>query len=352
LEEKSMNKKSWMRWLHSISDNLKSKIKNLKWAGLFTVVMVFVGLADVVQAQQPTKLDRIGLLTGGHGLGSAGEEFRVGLRKLGWIEGRNLAIESRMAEVDFEKLPRLAAELVRIKVAVIVADGDPAIHAAKQATSTIAIVGIAAGDLVREHLVASLARPGGNLTGLTSISVDLGGKRLELIHEAFPKARRVAVIWNPDNPSNALEYEEMERAAHALGLKLQALKVRAQDDFRGAFAAAVKERANALVVVRDTLIDSHHFQIMDFAIDKRLPCIYGEMQFVEAGGLMSYGPSRLDLFRRAAVYVDKILKGRTPADLPVEQPMKFEFVVNLKAAKQIGVTIPPNVLVRADKVIR
>jgi len=316
---------------------------------LVAVLLVTVSRAD---AQQPTKLNRIGLLAGGHGLGSAGEALRVGLRDFGWIEGRNIAIESRVADVDLEKLPQLAAELVRFKVAAIVADGDAAIRAAKQATGTIPIVGIAAGDLVREGLVASLARPGGNITGLTSISVDLSGKRLELLNEAFPKARRIAVLWNPGNASNALEYKEMESAAHALGLKLQPLKVRAQDDFRGAFAAAVRDRANALVVARDTLIDSHHFQIMDFAIEKRLPWINAEMQFVEAGGLMSYGPSRLELFRRAAVYVDKILKGRTPSDLPVEQPMKFEFVINLKSAKQIGVTIPPNVLVRADRVIR
>ena len=322
-----------------------------KNTGLFLVTAVLI-FASMVDAQQPTKLNRIGLLAGGHGLGSAGEAFRVGLRDFGWVEGRTIQIDSRLAELDLEKLPQLASELVRIKVAVIVADGDQAIRAAKQATGSIPVVGISPGDLVREGLVASLARPGGNITGLTSISVDLSGKRLELINEAFPKARRVAVLWNPANPSNALEYKEMESAAQALGLKLQPLKVGAQGELRGAFAVAVRDRANALIVARDTLIDSQHFQIMDFAIDKRLPSIYGEMQFVEAGGLMSYGPSRLDLFRRAAVFVDKILNGRQPADLPVEQPMKFEFVVNLKTAKQIGLTVPPNVLVRAQKVIR
>ena len=303
-------------------------------------------------AQQPKKIPLIGVLAGGHGVGAAGEALRVGLRDLGWIKGRNIAIEVRLAEVELDKLPQLASELVRLKVVAIVADGDPAIRAAKQVTSVVPIVGIASGDPVRERLVASLARPSGNITGLTSISPELSGKRLELINEAFPKARRVAVFWNPGNPSNALEYKEMEAATQALGLTLFPLEVRTQGDFQIAFQTGVRERTNALVVVRDTVIDSHHFEIMDFAIEKRLPCIYGEMQFVEAGGLMSYGPSRVELFRRAATYVHKILKGAKPADLPVEQPTKFEFVVNLKAAKQIGLTIPPNVLARADRVIR
>jgi putative tryptophan/tyrosine transport system substrate-binding protein len=303
-------------------------------------------------AQQPTKVPRIGLLAGGRGFGSAGDDFRQSLGQLGWIAGRNIAIESRLAEASSDRLPHLAAELVRLKVAVIVADSDPAARAAKEATKAIPIVVIAVGDPVREGLVSNLARPSGNITGLTSISEELSGKRLELVNEAFPKFRRLGVLWNPANSSNVLEFREMEAAARTVDLKLQSLEIRTATDFTGAFALATKERTNALIVVRDPLIDSEHFRILDFAIDKRLPSIHGEEQFVEAGGLMSYGPNRIELFRRAATYVDKILKGAKPGDLPVEQPRKFEFVINLKTAKQIGLTIPPNVLARADRVIR
>jgi ABC-type uncharacterized transport system substrate-binding protein len=304
------------------------------------------------EAQQPKSAARVGLLAGGRGFGSAGDAFRQALRELGRVEGKNLIIQSQLAEVNLDKLPELATDLVQRKVAVIVADGDPAIRAAKQTTRTIPIVLIAVGDPVREGFVASLARPGGNITGLTSISEELSGKRLELLKEAFPKASRVAVILNPANASNLLEFREMESTARTLGLKLQSLEVRGLSDFQGAFARVAKDRASALILVRDPLIDSEHFRILDFAVDKRVPSMHGEEQFVEAGGLMSYGPSRVDLFRRAATYVDKILKGTKPADLPVEQPTKFELVINLKTAKQIGVTIPPNVLARADKVIR
>jgi len=313
------------------------------------VLLLTVSLAE---AQQPRKVPRVGLLAGGHGFGSAGDAFRRSLRELGWVEGQNMAIESRLAEVSLDRLPQLAAELARLNVAAIVADGDPAIRAAKQTTRTIPIVLIAVGDPVREGFVASLARPGGNITGLTSISEELSGKRLELLKEAFPKVSRVAVILNPANASNLLEFREMEVAARTLGLKLQSLEVRGLADFQGAFARAAKDRASALILVRDPLIDSEHFRILDFTVDKRVPSMHGEEQFVEAGGLMSYGPSRVDLFRRAATYVDKILKGVKPADLPVEQPKKFELIINLKAAKQIGLTIPPNVLARADRVIR
>jgi putative ABC transport system substrate-binding protein len=279
--------------------------------------------------------------------------MRSGKRSVSWaVEGKDVVIQSQLAEVNLDKLPELATDLVQRKVAVIVADGDPAIQAAKRATGTIPIVLIAVGDPVTEGFVASLARPSGNLTGLTSISADLSGKRLELVKEIVSKARRVNVLWNPASSSNVLEFKAMEGAARALGLKLQSLEVRGPQDFQGAFAGAARDRASALVVVRDPLIDSQHFQILDFAIDKRLPLMHGERQFVEAGGLMSYGPSRVELFRRAATYVDKILKGTKPADIPVEQPTKFEFIINLKTAKQIGLTIPPNVLARADKVIR
>jgi putative tryptophan/tyrosine transport system substrate-binding protein len=324
--------------------------------GRNTIIVLLLGLAlasvHLAEAQQPKKVARVGLLAGGRGFGSGGDAFRHSLRQLGWVEGQNMAIESRLAEVSSDRLTQLAAELTQLKVAAIVADGDPAIRAAKQTTRTIPIVFIAIGDPVREGFVASLARPGGNITGLTSISEELSGKRLELLKEAFPKVSRVAVIWNPANASNLLEFREMEVTARTLGLKLQSLEVRGLADFQGAFARAAKDRANALVLVRDPLIDSEHFRILDFAVDKRVPSMHGEEQFVEAGGLMSYGPSRVDLFRRAATYIDKILKGAKPADLPVEQPTKFELVINLKTAKQIGLTIQPNVLARADKVIK
>jgi putative tryptophan/tyrosine transport system substrate-binding protein len=321
---------------------------------IFVVWLVALGLGpfNIAEAQQAAKVSRVGLLAGGRGFGSAGDAFRHSLRELGWVDGQNMTIESRLAEASLERLPQLAAELARLKVAAIVADGDTAIYAAKRVTSTIPIVFIAVGDPVSEGFVASLARPGGNITGLTSISAELSGKRLELLKEAFPKVSRVSVLWNPANSSNLLEFKEMEVAARTLGLKLQSLEVRGLDDFQGAFARAAKDRANALILVRDPLIDSEHFRILDFVIDKRLASVHGEQQFVEAGGLMSYGPSRVELFRRAATYVDKILKGTKPADLPVEQPTKFELVINLKTAKRIGVTIPQSVLFRADKVIR
>ena len=313
---------------------------------------ILLAVAPLAEAQQAKKVPRIGVLVAGRGLGHGGDALWQGLRELGWIEGQNFAIERQFAEVNLDRLPQLAAELLRLKVAVIVADSDPAIHAAKQATRTTPIVFIADGDPVREGVVASLARPGGNLTGLTGISAELSGKRLELLKEAVPKASRPAVLWNPGNSSNAVEFRETEVAARALGLKVQSLEVRGPDDFQGVFARAARDRVNALIVLRDPLIDSRHFQILDFTTDKRMPSIHGEPQFVEAGSLMSYGPSRIDLLQRAATYVDKILKGAKPADLPVEQPKKFELVINLKTAKQIGLTIPQSVLYRADKVIK
>ncbi len=310
-------------------------------------------VAGVTAQAQPTRNPpRIGVLAGGRGLGSAGDALRQVLRDLGWRENQNLIIESQLAEVNLEKLSQLAADLVRRKVSVIIADGDSAIWAAKQATTTIPIVVVAVGDPVREGLVASLARPGGNITGLTSISEELSGKRLELVSETFPQARRVAVLWNSSNLSNRLEFKVTESAARALGLTLQSFEIQSSQDLQRVLTGAAKDRPNALIVVRDTLIDSQHFRILDFVIDQRLPSIHGEKQFVEAGALMSYGPSRIELFRRAAHYVDKILKGAKAGELPVEQPTKFEFVINLKTAKQLGLTIPPNVLVRADRVIR
>ncbi|MBI2367537.1 MAG: ABC transporter substrate-binding protein, partial [Deltaproteobacteria bacterium] len=273
------------------------------------------------------------------------------LRELGYVEGKNIFIEYRYAEGKLERLPDLAAELVRLKVDVIVATG-PAILAAKKASPTIPIVFAAAGDPVGSGLVSSLARPGGNITGLSSIAQDLDGKRLELVKEAFPKIARVAFLWEPGGSRGNPALTDMEAAAKALGLKLQSLEVRGLDDFESAFARAKKEGAQALITTPTGVINTQQRRVLDFAAKNRLPAMYPTSEFVEAGGLMSYGPNYTDLFRRAADFVDKILKGTKPADIPVEQPMKFEFIVNLKAAKQIGVTIPPNVLVRADRVIR
>jgi ABC-type uncharacterized transport system substrate-binding protein len=329
----------------AVGDSKKTKVFG------FALGALLFALCVSVEAQQP-KASRVGLLAGGHGFGSAGEAFRQSLHQFGWVEGRNIAIESKLAEALPDRLPQLAADLVRLKVTAIVADGDLAIAAAKRATTTIPIVCIAVGDPVIEGFVSSLARPGGNITGVTSVSEELSGKRLELLKEAFPKASPVGIVWNAANSSNAVELKENEIAARTLGLKLQSLEVRTVSDFQTAFARASKERVKALILLRDPVVDSEHFRILDFAVEKRLPSVHGEEQFTEAGGLMSYGPSRVDLFRRAASYVDKILKGAKPADLPVEQPKTFKFVINLKTAKQIGVTIPPNVLARADRVIK
>lgn len=311
--------------------------------------LIGVSTAEAQKAQHPA---RIGLLTSGRGLGLAEDSFRQGLREQRWVDGQNIVIMSEPAELHLDKLPNLAIALVRRKVAIIVADGEPAIQATKRATTTTPIVFVAVGDPVTEGFVASLARPGGNLTGLTSISGDLSGKRLEILKDVLPKATRVNVLWNPSNASNVFEFQAMKAVAPAIGLQLKSLEVRAMEDLPRALAAAFTERPAALVLIRDPIIDSKHFEILDFAVDKRVLLMHGESQFVEAGGLISYGASRIDLFRRAATYVDKILKGAKPADLPVQQPTKFELIVNLKTAKQIGLAIPPNVLARADRVIR
>jgi putative ABC transport system substrate-binding protein len=280
------------------------------------------------------------------------EAFRQRLRELGYVEGKNILIEYRYAEGKLERLPELAAELVRLKVDVIVTAGSPAILAAKKASPTMPIVFALASDPVGSGLVSSLARPGGNITGLSLMSPDLNGKRLELLKEAFPKVARVAFLWQAGVTRGNLTLTDMEAAAKALGLKLQSLEVRKLDDFDSAFARAKRDGAQALITNPSPLISTQQRQVLDFAAKNRLPAMYQTSEFVEAGGLMSYAPNYTDLYRRAADFVDKILKGTKPADIPVEQPMKFEFVVNLNAAKQIGVTIPPNVLTRADKVIR
>jgi putative ABC transport system substrate-binding protein len=324
---------------------------NVKLIAIFLSALILVP-PSFIQAQQPARILRIGILIPA----SASfflprvEAFRQRLRELGYVEGKNIVIEYRYAEGKFERLPDLAAELVRLKVDVIVT-AAAGILPAKKASATIPIVFGSHADPVGSGLVSSLARPGGNITGLSVMSPDLDGKRLELLKEAFPKVARVAFLWVPAERGN-LTLTEMEAAAKALGLKLLSLEVRSLDDFDSAFARAKRDGAQALITFPAALINTQQRQVLEFAAKNRLPAMYPTSEFVEAGGLMSYAPNYADLWRRAADYVDKILKGRTPADLPVEQPIKFEFIINLKAAKQIGLTIPPNVLVRADKVIR
>ena len=306
------------------------------------------------RAQQPAaKVPRIGFL----GNSTAELEanlvgpFRDGLRALGYEEGRNIVIEYRWAEGKYERFPALIAELIALKVDVIVTAGTPASLAVKKATTSIPLVMVAVGEPVATGLVASLGRPGGNITGLTSMSSEMEGKRLELLKEVVPKISHVAVLWNAASPIQAIEEGEVRAAAQVLGMKMLSLGVRTQEEIEDALAAIVRERPGALLVLADRLFLHHRTHIMDFAAQHRLPGVHAYRELVEAGGLMSYGPSYADMHRRAATYVDKILKGAKPADLPVERPVKFELVVNLKAAKELGLTIPPTLLGRADEVI-
>ena len=311
-------------------------------------------LCSSAEAQQPTKVPRIGYLTGVSLSANSAriEAFRQGLRELGYVEGKNIVIEWRSAEGKLDRLPALAAELVRLKVDVIVTAGPPATRAAKEATITIPIVMAQDTDPVGNGFVASLARPGGNITGLSTLAPEISGKRLELLKEIVPRLSRVAVLGTSTHPGNAQALRELELAAEAFGVQLQYLDVLGPKDIETAFRAASKGRADAVLVLASPILNSQRTQVADLAVKNRLPAIYRQSEYVEAGGLMTYGVNLTDLFRRAATYVDKILKGAKPADLPVEQPTKFEFIINLKAAKQIGLTIPPNVLVRADRVIK
>jgi putative ABC transport system substrate-binding protein len=320
--------------------------------------MVLLARAVTVEAQQPKKVSRLGYLSNTDAAtGSArAEGLRLALRDLGYIEGQNIAIEYRYAEGKRDREPQLAAELVRLKVDIIVvSSGDVTIQAAKNATKTIPIVMMGQGsDPVRAGHVESLARPGGNVTGLTNLTRELGGKRLELLKEAVPKLSRVAVLYDPANPPSLHEVKELLPAdARALKLTIQPWEIRAVDDFEKVFAALNKQRPDGLyVVTAGPVMRPNEKRIAGFALKSRLPSVYDSRGYVEAGGLMSYGADLADSYRRVAIYVDKILKGAKPADLPVEQPTKFELVINLKAAKQIGLTIPPNVLARADRVIK
>ncbi len=278
--------------------------------------------------------------------------LREGLRDLGYVEGRNIVIEYRWAEGQYERFPQLVAELLALKVDVIVAAGTPAALAVKRATTTVPMVMVAVGDPVGTGLVASLARPGGNLTGLASISPDLEGKRLELLRELVPKVSRVSFLVNPANAFHAVSEKHADEAATVLHLKLQFVGVRTESEFDQAFAAIVKERPGALIVLADRVFLHNRARIVDFAARNRLPAVYPYRELAEAGGLMCFGPNYADMHRRAATYVDKILKGAKPADLPVEQPTKFELIINLKTAKALGLRIPQSLLARADELIQ
>ena len=340
-------------WIGSGSGmNLKSAIRNLKFSIIVAALLLALGYS--AQAQEPKKVPRVGYLTVASLASNVArvEAFRQGLRELGYMEGKNIAIEWRSAEGKFERQSELAAELVRLKVDVIVSSGPTMTRAAKEATATIPIIMAQDTDPVENGFVASLARPGGNITGLSVLSPELSGKQLELLKEIVSKLSRVAVIGNSNEPANSKTLKEIELAAGAFKVQVQSLDVRDSKDIETAFRAATKAHADALIVLASAIVTDHRTAIAKLALKSRLPAIYGSSIWVDDGGLMSYGTSLIDLSRRAAVFVDKILKGAKPADIPVEQPTKFEFIINLKAAKQIGLTIPPNVLARADRVIR
>ncbi len=322
---------------------------------LITLVLAILALPGASNAQRSANIPHIGILWFGSpvvGPSPLLEAFRHGLHDLGYVEGQNIAIEARHAAMRAGQLPELAANLVSFKVDIIVAVGDAAINAARHATSTIPIVMVASADPVGAGFVASLARPGGNLTGLSALSPELSGKRLELLREAIPGASRIAILVNPTDPAQILDVRELQTAAQALGVQLQTLVVRGLDEFDTAFAALTGERAEALLVLEDPLTVTYRIRIVDLVAKSRLPAMYAVREFVDAGGLMAYGPSLPDLFRRAAYYVDRILKGAKPGDLPVEQPVKFELVINLQTAKTLGLALPSSLLFQANEVIQ
>jgi putative tryptophan/tyrosine transport system substrate-binding protein len=329
----------------------------MRKAGVLSIlfVVVLLAVAVTVEAQQPKKIPRIGYLLAAAppaAFADRTEAFRQGLRELGYVEGKNIVIEYRYADGNFDRIPALAAGLVSLNVDVIVTLGGMDTRAAKKATNTIPIVMAQDPDPVGSGFVASLARPGGNITGLSTLAPEIGGKRLELLKEIVPKLSRVAVFGTSTNPINVQALKEVELAATGYGVKLQSLDVLSSKDIEVAFRAASKGRVDAVLMLPGPVFSPARKQIAGLAVKSRLPAIYDRRAFVDDGGLMSYGTDIPDLARRAATYVDKILKGAKPADLPVEQPKKFEFIINLKAAKQISLTIPPNVLARADKVIQ
>lgn len=318
----------------------------------------FIGLVGgavawpaVARAQELGKVYRIGVFSAGSPLTTSFTAFPDALAALGWIDGQNILLENRFADNRLEHLPELAAELVRLKVDIIVTYGTLAPLAAKQATSTIPIVMCDAGDPVGSGLVVSLARPGGNVTGLSLMSPDLGPKRLQMLKELLPALSRVAVLWNAANPYPARVYKETETAAKSLGIEVDSIHVRGAADFDDAFNLLMKRRPDALIAVEDPLTGAHRKQITDFAVKSRLPSMYGLREYADAGGLMTYGPSLVELRRRASGYVDQIIKGAKPADMPIQQPTKFELIINLKTAKAFGLTVPASLLARADELI-
>jgi len=322
-------------------------------AGALVIAFVIVVAWAVAQAQQPAKVAKIGWLGALPAASDTGSElFARELRKLGYVEGKNIGFEYRYAENQLDRLPALADELVRLKVNVIVTPSDSQALAAKNATRTIPIVFYSVGDPVALGLVDSLARPGRNVTGFATMGSVLAGKRLELLKETVPKLSRVALLWNPEDPSSRIGWKESQLPARDLGLQLHSIEVSSADKLESAFKEVSKGGSAALAVASTTLFIGIQKRITDLAAKNRLPAIYNRGDYIDSGGLMSYSGDRAEPYRRAASLVDKILKGTKPEDLPVEQPTKFEFVINLKAAKQIGLTIPPNVLARADRVIR
>ncbi len=322
---------------------------------LWLLTVLLLASSHLAEAQQPKKIPRIGYLaTGSANTGKTNlEAFRQGLRDLGYIEGKNLRVEYRFAEEKQDRVPGLVAELLQLKVDVLFVPSLPGIRAAKQATKMVPVVMLTIQDPVAIGIVDSLARPGGNITGLTTLTRDLSGKRLELLQEAVVGISRVGVLWDTNAPGPVIAFKEYEAAASVLKIPLQSLEVRGPNpDLDGAFQAVAKGRTSALITISNPVLSRHQKQIANLEIKNRLPSMCESSAYAEAGCLMSYSANSADQYRRAAVYVDKILKGTKPADLPVEQPTKFELVINLKTAKQIGLTIPPNVVVRADRVIR
>ncbi len=307
--------------------------------------------AGAVRAQAPAKVRRIGLLSSVSSSDAAlwHQAFRLGLRDRGWVEGKNISFEYRYTEGNSDRFPEFATDLVRLKVDVIVASTSPAAFAAQKASKVIPIVMAASGDPVAIGLVASLARPGGNITGLSQMAFELGGKRLELLKEMVPKLSRVAVLWNPQSAASTLSWKELQLPARQLGIELHSLEVRSANDLDKAFEDATKVRAGALFLTPDPVINSK--RTAGLAVKNRLPSIYQWSEFADAGGLLTYGPDRTDMYRRAATFVDKILKGAKPADIPVEQPTKFEMVVNMKTAKALGLKVPQTILLQATRVI-
>jgi putative ABC transport system substrate-binding protein len=353
---KRMNGTIWVRWLESFSDDRKSRIQNRKSVRIFAIVLIFVLAGAVAQAQPPKKIFRIGYLSAQDAAieSNRSDAIRLALRELGYIEGQNLGIEYRYVEGrKYDRAGELAAELVSLRVDIIVASGGArVIRPAKNATSTIPIVMVGQGvDPVKAGCVKSLARPGGNLTGITMLTRELSGKRLELLQEAVPKISRIAVLYEP-GPVATLEVKDLQSAARELRLNIQTWEVRDADEFEKVFAAISKADPDGLYIAGSTLVFANLTRTARFALKSRLPSIYNGKDFVDEGGLLSYGADVVASYRRVAYYVDRILKGIKPAELPIEQPTKFELVINLKTAKQIGLTTPPNILARADRVLK